>query len=80
MGAGLAIACFGRESNRGYLGGGAAYAEDVSGEKLAEAIGRLIEDAEFRKRSGEGNRRRAGDFNWSRAGAELQRIYEKLKI
>lgn len=78
MGAGLAIACFGRESNRGYLDGNAAYAEEVTGEKLSEAIGKLVSDDSLRIRCGEGNRNQAKEFNWNRAGKQLEKLYEKI--
>ena len=78
MGAGLAIACFGRESNRGYLDGNAVYASEVSGEKLAEAVSELIDNTEFRERCGQGNRERANQFHWSRVGKQLEKLYEVI--
>jgi glycosyltransferase involved in cell wall biosynthesis len=78
MGTGLAIACFGRESNRGYLDGNAVYAEEVTGEKLAEAIGKLVSGDSLRVRCGEGNLGRAKEFNWDRAGKQLEKLYEKI--
>lgn len=78
MGAGLSIACFDTKNNREYLGEGGAFAKEVSGSGLAEAIGRLVQSAWLRQKYGTLNRERAKQFTWMQPAEKLEKIYEKL--
>lgn len=75
MGAGLPVACFDTENNHEYLGSGGTYATQVSAEKLAEAIGVLVESPELRRLRGEMSRERAEMFSWEKSVEKLEKIY-----
>jgi phosphatidylinositol alpha-1,6-mannosyltransferase len=47
-------------------------------EKGAEAIGRILEDSDLKRRMGEEGRRMAREREWARFGEKLERIYRSI--
>ena len=78
MGAGLPIACFDTASNREYIDGGGEFATDINGERLAEAIIRLVRDEKLREEKGLINHRRAERFSWDVSAKQLEGIYKRV--
>lgn len=77
MGAALPVACFDTPNNREYLNDGGEYAREISAAGLAEAILRLLRDAELRKRKGAANQERARErFSWDRTAEALEQVYQ----
>jgi glycosyltransferase involved in cell wall biosynthesis len=51
-------------------------AEDVGA--MAQAIKRLVVDADLRKELGDAGRARAGQFSWTRLAAQYERVYHRV--
>ncbi len=79
MAAGLPTVAFDQPVNREYMGDDGIYAQPGDDAGFAAAIEGLLDDAARRAEIGARLRRRAvEDYDWSRAGARLSEIYERL--
>lgn len=79
MAAGLPTVAFDQPVNREYMGDDGIYAPPGDDEGLAAAIEGLLDDRERREAIGARLRQRAIDgYDWSRAGARLEEIYEHV--
>lgn len=81
MGAGLSVACFERSNNREYLGESGAYASEMTGKSLAQAIVSLVDlSASERAERGRANKERAKGFTYDKPAEQLEEIYKQLTI
>lgn len=79
MGAGLPVACFERSNNREYLGESGAYASDMTGQSLAQAIVSFVDlSASERTERGRVNKERAKGFTYDKPAEQLEEIYTRL--
>jgi glycosyltransferase involved in cell wall biosynthesis len=78
MAAGLPIVCFDRTNNRQYLGDGAVYAKDISGNGLAAAIAETLDDPRDATDRGSRNAHAAQEFSWIATARILSDIYSSL--
>ena len=78
MGAGLPVVCFDRPNNRKYLAEAGIYAQGVGAHSLTEAVARLLEDEDLRRRAGELSRKRAEEFSWDNGVKVLDKLINEL--
>ena len=78
MGAGLPVVCFDTENNHEYLSEGGVYANEMTSEGLAEAIGRLIRSPWLRQKKGTLSRERATLFSWEKTAEQAESMYSGL--
>lgn len=76
MAAGLPVICFNRPNNREYLGDGAFYSQDISGQGICDGLKYFSEEPNRIGRLGEFCKKRAADFSWDVAAEKIDGIYK----
>jgi glycosyltransferase involved in cell wall biosynthesis len=79
MGAGLPIVCFNKKNNRKYLGSGAYFSPEVSGQGLARGIIFFLDNPEEARKKGRIAAERAKFFGWERSAEKIEEIYKRVK-
>lgn len=79
MAGGLPVVCFDRENNHEYLGEGAYYDKDISGQGIANGILFFLQNKEDMEKKGGINKKRIRNFSWDISAEKIDNIYRCLK-
>jgi glycosyltransferase involved in cell wall biosynthesis len=78
MAAGLPVVCFATRNNKSFLRENGYYAREISGQALAEAILRALEDPEAPGKGVSCRRYIRNDYSLAGIGRNLVRLYHRL--